>query len=457
MDHQKHSHDHGRAKRSISDLPKSVSWVTTPPLKHIRPAEASTKDSVKTSATHLSDSSPNGFLNEPTPLVLKRVKLGHDHFHPKKHHASNSLGSEDIIDASQESRNIFFQILNSIQSSNTPQQDKPSKKPLSSNPSNVRLKSNAIKKTNNPPSPNEKEENTSLLDVSLEQRLKLGGVDTAPDQRLKQKGQALNYIRLLILEIIQVDEVNSIIKVLDEKSEKIFRVTLDSEWSDIVLYSGIYINIIFQDPLKLQHFILASKDNQVFQLSRNELVIIDPDELVSITTVADSFHCLRRSIIKDRIRLRGSLDQSIVHGNIIHELFQSAMEENNFTKEWLASKLLGIISENVECLYGINQSETECLKLLTPSIDQIILWRDQNYLTSNNSSSSNHPRIVKALDIEERIWSSKYGLKGNIDVTVKIKFPGSCKDLIVTLLTSYSWIFYCPLGIKNWKRYIYIT
>lgn len=45
----------------------------------------------------------------------------------------------------------------------------------------------------------------------------------------------------------------------------------------------------------------------------------------------------------------------------------------------------------------------------------------------NNRSSSCNVEITKSLDIEESIWSPRFGLKGKIDVTVGVKIHRDCK------------------------------
>lgn len=50
--------------------------------------------------------------------------------------------------------------------------------------------------------------------------------------------------------------------------------------------------------------------------------------------------------------------------------------------------------------------------------------------------------VMKALDIEESIWSPRFGLKGKIDVTVGVKIHRGCK-------TKYKMM---PLELKTGKE-----
>lgn len=53
---------------------------------------------------------------------------------------------------------------------------------------------------------------------------------------------------------------------------------------------------------------------------------------------------------------------------------------------------------------------------------------------SNNNATCNI-EVTKSLDIEESIWSPRFGLKGKVDVTVGVKIHRGCKvkDIIMPL------------------------
>lgn len=100
------------------------------------------------------------------------------------------------------------------------------------------------------------------------------------------------------------------------------------------------------------------------------------------------------------------------------------MAANNFRQDWLQGQLVEIIESSTEDLYSIGSDEKKCEDALMPSILQIISWKEKNYLI-NFSNPSNDIKVVRSLDIEERVQSHKYGLKGFIDVTAQVKIPNS--------------------------------
>lgn len=60
----------------------------------------------------------------------------------------------------------------------------------------------------------------------------------------------------------------------------------------------------------------------------------------------------------------------------------------------------------------------------------------------SNDSATCTIEVVKPLDIEESIWSPRFGLKGKIDVTVGVKIHRGCK-------TKYKIV---PLELKTGKE-----
>ena len=60
----------------------------------------------------------------------------------------------------------------------------------------------------------------------------------------------------------------------------------------------------------------------------------------------------------------------------------------------------------------------------------------------SNSNSTCNIEVINSLDIEESIWSPRFGLKGKIDVTVGVKIHRGCK-------TKYKIM---PLELKTGKE-----
>jgi DNA replication ATP-dependent helicase/nuclease Dna2 len=177
------------------------------------------------------------------------------------------------------------------------------------------------------------------------------------------------------------------------------------------------------------------------------ILILHPDTLISITHVADSFKCVRRAVLQDRIKVTGQVSKPLVYGSIIHELFQEAISKMDFSTSHLESLVDGLVVRHVEQLYCMSISPFQATFDLREKIPLLQSWAQlfiaaepspYAFLADHCNSVDAKPKvsITKVLDIEEHIWSPVYGLKGNIDATVQIRLhePGvEDKTLVVPL------------------------
>jgi DNA replication ATP-dependent helicase Dna2 len=204
------------------------------------------------------------------------------------------------------------------------------------------------------------------------------------------------------------------------------------------------------------------------QITRNEgSLILHPDILVSSTKVADSAHCARKALLQELIRTSagtGSASPSLVYGNMIHELMQSAMIEQKWDDEWRRKKIQDIVAEQVGQLWTMDLSvdravetmmdkskELEAFSALfvgenpkvrrlasSPVTQRVQAFADlhscvqpEAVLSDLRATKSEEARlaITSTLSVEEDIWSPRYGLKGKIDISVRSKLQqGEARD-----------------------------
>lgn len=120
-------------------------------------------------------------------------------------------------------------------------------------------------------------------------------------------------------------------------------------------------------------------------------------------------------------------------GSIVHEILQSVMRKNLTTlieirkvaNEFLKSQ------DIIHLLYSCKMSVEEMTNEVEPFLSRIYEFMRQ-YIVGELSgnvhlNSANHKpfsgRISEVQDIEENIWSPRLGMKGKIDVTVKVNPP----------------------------------
>jgi CRISPR/Cas system-associated exonuclease Cas4 (RecB family) len=215
-------------------------------------------------------------------------------------------------------------------------------------------------------------------------------------------------------------------------------------------------SLIFSATGDLIHVICPNPREKIIVVDNEQnLLIIHPDTLISSTAVSDSFICVRRAVLRDRIRDTADYNEALVHGEILHKLFQSLIPGGDFSFDHVRAEMRRIVMASVEELYAIDQSEEKVLLILERYIPGMQAWA-ATYLTAEPTShasvvtdrgpSFGHDRhqpvvvgIEKVLDIEEHIWSPMYGIKGMIDVTVQAKVKKGLNTQTLTI----------PLEIKT--------
>ncbi|OAQ25272.1 Dna2-domain-containing protein [Linnemannia elongata AG-77] len=163
------------------------------------------------------------------------------------------------------------------------------------------------------------------------------------------------------------------------------------------------------------------------------LLIVKPDYLVPTSLLAESFTCIRRPIVDTRARKPDESTIPLVHGTILHELFQLSLRNNDFTTEGMQARIEDLIQAHLNDLCLVNESLDTARDAFSQWITSCQDWA-RRYLRSTPSdegtmeemtSQGSHGGknlvcINKLLDIEENIWSPMFGLKGKIDASIQV-------------------------------------
>ncbi|KHJ87957.1 DNA replication factor Dna2, partial [Oesophagostomum dentatum] len=149
------------------------------------------------------------------------------------------------------------------------------------------------------------------------------------------------------------------------------------------------------------------------------------------------------AVLNERFRGPVEANKAMLIGTIMHELFQAAVTcpaPKLVTTEWLLEKWQNglrddVIAQLVALRFTPSQFETE----LMPYADVIVDWV-QTHLPggASYSSNSNSFSMEKVHDIEENIWVPQLGIKGKVDVTLKVKSDGRARLRPLELKTGKS-------------------
>ena len=143
----------------------------------------------------------------------------------------------------------------------------------------------------------------------------------------------------------------------------------------------------------------------------------------------------------------GSSSQMVL-GNILHALFQHSITNKKYEKSELTTLLMTIIKQKqiINQLYENNIDEAYVLKETQIYLHSIEKWLQENVkmplahnmqLQKKNSqqTQAKNVQVLNVCDIEESIWSPKYGIKGKIDLTLQTEIKMSAFKHLATTQT----------------------
>lgn len=199
-------------------------------------------------------------------------------------------------------------------------------------------------------------------------------------------------------------------------------------------------------------------------------VVVQPDTLISGTSLVTSLVCRRKAVLAERFKLREFTDGAMLRGTLVHRLFQKvrflsvlhfkdffyiplhflqALLDKTADIESLQRILAGLLGDPfiLKELFGASVTADEMEKEVNefiPSVKSFIecyfLDGSQQKLAENNQTGPHWGgRIESVCDIEDNWWSPRLGVKGKVDVTVQVQFSRYMNSLeIIILLIFFS-------------------
>lgn len=106
------------------------------------------------------------------------------------------------------------------------------------------------------------------------------------------------------------------------------------------------------------------------------MLILHPDHLVSALVVADSFACIRRAVLQDRVKATSESSPPMLYGTMLHEIFQDAMQLNKWDNDSMMSIINKTISRHLEDLYDVKLSSAQAIEHLQSRLPELQAWAD---------------------------------------------------------------------------------
>lgn len=182
--------------------------------------------------------------------------------------------------------------------------------------------------------------------------------------------------------------------------------------------------------------------------NEQNMLVLHPDSLMTCTNVADSFYCMRRTILQTRLRGPGDTNIHMVYGSMIHELFQFCLTTNNFTWELMIRKIGILVTNFLEQLYLCDVTPEVATEYMLTKVPKIREWGAMFISNTPNplalvDDHRTRSRILmsirKIIETEDELWSPALGLKGISDATVEAHLKDAGQE----------GNFLCPLEIKS--------
>lgn len=228
--------------------------------------------------------------------------------------------------------------------------------------------------------------------------------------------------------------------VEEPKSSRTSKIMLRQSWFDTPATVGSYVHITGD---------FQSAGQCIIDNTQN-ILVLHPDHLISATVVADSFGCIRRAVLQDRVKATSEASPPMMYGHILHELFQEAMKANEWTNVAFEGFMVEILPRHYETMVEIGLNLNQVHEHLRSKFAEMRAWAELFVRSSPRSDAIIKGRngqqstmsINKLLDVEEHIWSPNYGLKGNVDATVQATIKDGPTSRVLTV----------PFELKTGKR-----
>ncbi|KAK4190796.1 hypothetical protein QBC35DRAFT_55206 [Podospora australis] len=252
-----------------------------------------------------------------------------------------------------------------------------------------------------------------------------------------QKPKAIQrYLVTNVLESVYEDDrgrehPEKIVIVQAERTKTIKTVHLRGDWQDTQVSPKAFVHIIGE---------FEPSGRCVIDNNHN-LIILHPDQLISSTVVADSFTCMRRAVLQDRVKATSEATPALVYGTILHEVFQAALMVNNWELAYLASIIDKTLAKHIEDINVIKVSPDDARTHLLSKMPELRSWAQAfvspvprpNANVQGRNGEKVSMCVSKLLDVEEHVWSPMYGLKGNIDATVQVTMREGNEEKTLTV------------------------
>ncbi|KIJ56350.1 hypothetical protein M422DRAFT_23635 [Sphaerobolus stellatus SS14] len=225
-------------------------------------------------------------------------------------------------------------------------------------------------------------------------------------------------------------------------------VILVQDWVQTDVVAGDIINVLGEfTPCSDPSSSTQRCRSTITVSSKENMLILHPDLLLSATTIANTPTCSRKPIVSlmlasnapapanstEDAPVRGSPGEVVVWGNFLHEVMQKCLSAGTWDKKSIEENIENIVRspaglrELVKLGVGIEKARFEVrarsggLQMFANRFISSTIQPDGKLTDPRETSESRSKIAITALyDVEEDIWSPTYGIKGKLDASVQV-------------------------------------
>jgi len=173
---------------------------------------------------------------------------------------------------------------------------------------------------------------------------------------------------------------------------------------------------------------------------RGGTLVVNPDMLVSGTSVVSTLFCMRKAVLGERYKGSEGGSKVMLLGTIVHELLQETLRSKCYDRKMIEGIITSLLSNprSLNDMSYLQLTDTDMRKEIAPFVDHIQYFV-RKYVRGDNVAQpepAEPDKVKKGMqrpqwkgkvetiqDIEENIWSPRLGIKGKIDLTVNVSLP----------------------------------
>lgn len=225
---------------------------------------------------------------------------------------------------------------------------------------------------------------------------------------------------VLLLSTVNIAEKqNTISKTSNKSGAGEIQVRLEGVWAQNNISTGTIVHLVNPTYDKL-------KDQFIVNNSAG-LLVVEPDSLLTCTLVASSLFCERKTWLNNVFLGQVGTNRAMLVGTLVHEVFQYGLKHRQADIDKLTAYLDELLDDATVMLetYSVELHLKDIRNEAITYISSVKEWIDKYLFSGPRFPLTNEAdlevKVTNVDDIEENVWSTKYGLKGKIDVTGSVR------------------------------------